>query len=396
MIFSLIVFSNNICIGQSNSPLNFKNGKNADVVPIEVSNNLIFIQCSVNNSEKGWFIFDTGAGVTVMDSVFAVKNGIDISDSVYSKLWNKNVRAAKGLHFSMNKVQISNIDARIINTNGLSSVIGRKIDGIVGYDFLTKAIIEINYANYSLVFYDPNNFQYMGAGEQLPIMLNKNNWPMVEVTVNYMDKKAVENLLFDTGGLMALSLSCSSLPEKIIEFPFSMGINGAGGGFPIGRIQSIQIGKTIIKDPFAGFFIRDTSKLDNFSEAVFESGIGTAGGELLRKLIMTFDYSRNLIYIEPNKYVKDPIEFDMSGMTIITIDEKFETFMVLAVTKNSPADILGIKQGDVLVEINGEISSKYKLSEIRELFKLEAKEYKLKFKRGSELIEKVLIMKRMI
>ena len=396
LITVILIMLNFSCFAQVNSSIQFSNGRQSVSIPVEIYNNLIFMQCTVNNSKPGWFVFDSGAGITVMDSLFAVSNGIEKFDTIVSKSSGKNVPVVKNSTFSFDSIKICDIDVRIIQTNQLSSVVGKKIDGVIGYDLLSKLTIEVNYANKTLSFFDPTSFIYQGNGEKLPMFLNENHWPLVPAELSQKDNTVRGDIIVDTGGLMALSLSSDQLSENTIIYPISFGINGAGSSSRIGRVGSFRFGNYIVRDAIAGFPAKENTKGDYISNSVSESGLGTIGGDVLTKFTLTFDYHRSSIYIEANKNINTPIQFDMSGMTILTIDNEFKTFMVFIITPGSPAEKLGLQQGDIIIEINGNPASDLCLGEIREIFKIENQSYLLKILRGDEIFETTLITQKMI
>ena len=203
-------------------------------------------------------------------------------------------------------------------------------------------------------------------------------------------------ILVDSGSLMALSLNSDELAEETIPYPISFGIGGAGSGSRMGRISTFRVAKYIVKDVLAGFPADDPGQPDAIAYAVTESGIGLVGGEVLKKFTLTFDYSRLVLYIEPNKTIDEPCDFDMSGLTIITVDEAFQMYMVIAVTPGSPAQISGFQPGDIILEIDGDPSPKFNLAGIREMLKTENRSFKLKIKRGELILEKSITMRKMI
>jgi Aspartyl protease len=51
----------------------FASGQSALKIPFELSNNLVLLQAEVNDSQPLWFIFDTGASASIIDSQLVEK-----------------------------------------------------------------------------------------------------------------------------------------------------------------------------------------------------------------------------------------------------------------------------------------------------------------------------------
>jgi hypothetical protein len=383
------------CFAQDGSAVKFANGTQSLNIPITIYNNLIFVKCRINNSEPGTFVFDTGAAATILDSAFAVTNKIDISGKTKSRVTGQEFPAAEDLTYAFKGAEISGIDARIINTSQLESVAGHTIDGIIGYDFLAKFVVEIDYLGSQMNLYDPSGYEYKGKGDRLPLYI-EGNWPLVNVSLEQDGKKVDGKVIFDTGSLMALSLDSDELEEETLFFPISFGIGGSGGGARFGRISSLSIGKYEILHPLAGFPGGQNDTTDALAAAVAKVSMGAVGSEILKKFRLTFDYAHECVYLEPNDWFSGDIVFDMSGLTVIAIDDAFKAFMVIAITPHSPAEDAGLQAGDIIMEINGKSTVQYNLAEIRDLFKIENKSYKLTIKRNDEMKEVELTTKKLI
>jgi len=65
----------------------------------------------------------------------------------------------------------------------LMPIYGFKVDGILGFDFFSRFITKIDYANEKLSVYNPENFKYKGDGAIIPVEID-NNIPKAPVKVN--------------------------------------------------------------------------------------------------------------------------------------------------------------------------------------------------------------------
>ena len=83
------------------------------------------------------------------------------------------------------------------------------------------------------------------------------------------------------------------------------------------------------------------------------STVGLLGGEILRRLKVTVDYSRSRIILEPNAQLDAPMEFDMSGMSLAAVASDPSTYRVRTLIEQSPAADAGVAVGDLLMAIDG-------------------------------------------
>src|SRR5262249_12347036 len=57
---------------------------------------------------------------------------------------------------------------------GLAAAHGSVVDGVLGYDFLSRYVVEIDYVARQLTLHPPEGYRYPGTGETLPFTLEQN------------------------------------------------------------------------------------------------------------------------------------------------------------------------------------------------------------------------------
>jgi len=156
-----------------------------------------------------------------------------------------------------------------------------------------------------------------------------------------------------------------------------------------GRVKNIQVGRLSINNPIVSFSQAEAGKAAT-------GGDGQIGGEVLRRFRLILDYSRQLIVLEPNKHLAEPVEADMSGFELVAEGEGLKTLTINEVLANSPAAEAELQEEDELTAINGRPVTEFSLEQIRQMLKQEGKEYVLKLKRGSQTLQVRLKMRRLI
>jgi hypothetical protein len=76
----------------------------------------------------------------------------------------------------------------------------------------------------------------------------------------------------------------------------------------LGRVESFELGPFVVKHPLTGFI--------RVGEIADPGKAGNIGGRFLRRFRVIFDYSRQQMILEPNRFYSEPEESDMSGATL--------------------------------------------------------------------------------
>jgi Aspartyl protease len=265
---------------QTAPPTRFALDTSALRIPFELSSNVIFLQVRVNNSQPLWFVLDTGAQLTIIDAERAKLSGIKFS--IVGKAEGAggspvDAGLAKDVSFSLPGLDFQARQTGIISLSELNRYIGRTVDGILGHNFFSRFVVEIDYAARSINLYDPKSFQYSGAGESVPIEL-KDSGANVRARLALAGRAPIEgDFRIDTGGSHALLLHTPFVKAQSIlqSIPKTIAVPAAGVGGEtnvlLGRIQSFCLSLT-----FAGAF-----RVGCFGGRRLKSGVGLQVGRVL-------------------------------------------------------------------------------------------------------------------
>jgi len=336
--------------------------------------NQIFVQVRVNNSEPMWFVVDSGAGGWIVDRAHAAKLGLhleqDTAQGTGAGSGTYDVSYAKDVSFSLSDFNIAVPLIGVIDLSAQKSQIGREAEGLVGYDFFEKFVVEIDYESKVMRLFDPATYHYLGVGVSIPIIVDqeaRNPFLMAEMTVQGVAPQH-RKLLIDTGSNDALddSFVAQSAGPKI-EIVGGVGL-GKEFKFNAGRVSLLKIGGVSLEDVDAG-----------------AGGVALIGGEILRRFTVIFDFAHTRMILEPNEHLKDAFLFDASGVTLRLIPETGD-FEVHSVMKASPASDVGIREGDVIQTIDGLPSKHFNLHQVKSMFQRVGAEHHLTVKRGNQLL----------
>lgn len=142
--------------------------KAIEIVPFELVKNLIFVDVVVNDTEESLhFMFDTGAGITVIDSRISQKLKLNISDTISIGTAGKTIESelSKQNQIRLGKnLILDSISMAIMDLSHLSKYLKTNVDGIIGNDILQKIVTETNVDTKEILFYSFKDFEYSRSG----------------------------------------------------------------------------------------------------------------------------------------------------------------------------------------------------------------------------------------
>jgi hypothetical protein len=258
---------------------------------------------------------------------------------------------------------MDSVSAATIGLRHLNKYEGMPVEGILGYDVFSRFVVKIDYEKQKLTLYEPAGFKYDGKGESLPITLEGNH-PHIKAKV---DDQFEGTFVIDCGARSSLSLHTPFVEKhdllaktgKKIDVFAGIGVGGKVKG-KVTRVKSIQIGNFKIPAPLTTLA---SAQSGAFASERFD---GNIGGGILKRFTVIFDYANKRMILEPNSDFGYQDNLDMAGLWL-TKDNG--TTVVDFVIKDSPAAKVGIKEGDLVVKINGQSTKDLLLREIRGILK---------------------------
>lgn len=273
-------------------------------------NNLIIIPIFINNSDTLFFILDTGINNTIMTELSADESlSLNFSRQIKLQGLGKG-DPIDALHSTGNSFLISGIvgynqDLYVLLQNifNLSTLLGTKVHGLLGYDLFRNFVVEINYDKKEIILYDPAKYRYRKSSRSQTLAISlENTKPYIRGEVELEDHTVIPvKLMVDLGASHALWIDKESdprlkIPSKIIPAFLGTGLSGQISG-EIGRIARLRIGKFSFEGPITAFpdsySITNTSRLDNRN--------GSIGSEILRRFTVIIDYPNRQITLTPNR-----------------------------------------------------------------------------------------------
>jgi hypothetical protein len=299
------------------------------------------------------FILDTGSGGISLDSATAIRIKIPTVESdrtIRGIAGIRKVRFAYNHTLHLPKIRVDSLNFHINDYDILSSVYGEKIDGIIGYSFLSRYIVRVNYDSMQISLHTKGNFKYPRGGWLLkPILSN------IPVTpANIRDEVEVAGrFYFDTGAGMCVLLSSEFVEDSALLRPkskwYDSQAEGLGGRAPMkqGIVRQVKLGPYKFRNVPAYIFE------DQYNITSYPYLGGLIGNDLLRRFNLIINYDRRDIHLLPNSHFREPFDYSYTGLGMYYVDGVIK---ILDVMKGSPAEKAGFKVQDIVMAVKNDFS----------------------------------------
>ena len=300
----------------------------------------ILVQAKINGKGPYPFIFDTGS-VNILSLDLAKQLGVPVSGKQRMTAFGGSVETATAVLDSttLGEVTMSRHEVPVIGGGPFAN--GGPV-GVLGWQFLQKFVVEVDYQHGHLNLYDPETYSYSGRGIRVPVTILGN---LILIPAQIYNRPA--SIEVDSGNEgSALVLFRKFVTEHKLHANLEA-ITGYGfGGLTramVARAPALTIGGLEIKSPLVHLSLdRSGVAAANFD--------GNLGAPILREFTWTYDLTRKAIYLEPNTWFNKPELDDHSG---VVLDTRGPVAEVLYVYPGSPAAEAGITAGDHSTAENG-------------------------------------------
>lgn len=380
---------------QSQQDYRFASGHSATRIPFEEDDGHIFLQVRINNSDPLWFGLDTGAIRSIIDKRYAASLGLksDGTQQIEGVGGYEEGSILKNVSIKIPGVELYHQTVWALPLDGLSPANGREIAGIIGYELFNHFVVDIDFVARQMNLYEPRSYVYRGGGQSIPLLVQPEGEIYVQAKVAVPNHDPIEGqFVIDTGDNNSLMLARPFVEQhRLLESvgPTHPARGGGVGGeiqLAIGRVKSLQLGNFVIQNPITGFMIA--------GEIADRGKAGNIGGRLLRRFRVVFDYSRRRMMLEPNQLFSEPDESDMSGAALSLEAPDFKLIRVARVRPNSPAAVAGLMPQDVITAVDGR--SITGIVNLRHMFREDGREYLLTIKRGDQVLQIKIKLRRLI
>lgn len=376
----------------------FAEGQKRADIPIQIHNNLIVVSVTLNDMLPLKFIVDTG----VRTAILTQKIFSDILDLKYTR---KYTIAGPGGNKYVDAYITNNVSISLRGIDGMSAVSGKghallvleedilelrnylgvDVHGVLGYELFSRFVIRIDYQKKIMTLYDPQRFKPGKRYEEIPMAIEDTK-PFILAPLN-MDPENLltAKLLVDTGASHGLLLEPTSdkritVPPDRVSTVLGRGLGGIITG-KIGRVESLELGKFMLPKVITSF-PDPNSYLDTLKNSLtFRNG--SIGGEILNRFTVVFNFPQGKLYLKKNSNFKKPFYLNLSGLEIKAKGSALNVYEVVDVRDFSPAQKVGLIEGDIIISVNGLLTKDMNLNEVNAILNsLPGKKVRVEFERN--------------
>ncbi|UCC11650.1 MAG: aspartyl protease family protein [candidate division WOR-3 bacterium] len=368
----------------------FVNGSSAENVPFHFIARNIYVPVNIDGKERLW-VLDCGASVTVIDSGFAAELGLEFQGPI-------KAQAASGVvdlyYVSMPSFRLQGVvfKEQLVMTMSLrplfEKVHGMEVVGVLGYDFLSRFVTRIDYANEELSFYHPNDFTYTGKGSVIDAPLSEARMFSIPVTVDntYSGKWQLDIGASGNDFSYPYANEQGLLGRKGVE-SISFGASGPSKSIRT-RFDEIAVAGFRVENPVIDIPMEEGTGV--FSG---RSLAGNIGNTFFRHFVLYLDYERQQVIFEKGDDYETKFPDGKGGVQLWYNDN--HEIEVMFVAPGTPAEKTGLQKGDIIKAINGiEVDYFENIIAIRELFAEKAgTTYQFSVLRDGKAMEVNLVLK---
>ena len=407
----------------------FNTSKSRVKLPFKLVSNLVIVPIKVNGIELN-FLLDSGVEETILFSLDDTKEialfdvekiklkGLGSQEAIEGLKSHNNIIIAGDLEFQNQEVIVV-LDERF----NFSSTLGIEVNGIIGYQFFSQNIVEVNYGKKKIIIHNPEKFNRKKVLSNFEIFdfTLESGKPYLTLNVDLGGKTFNAKCLIDSGnsdGLWLFSIGNKNIKVPELNFDDYLGRGFSGEIFGRkAKVKTLSLGEFNFQDVITAF--PDSLSLANVK--MVDNRVGSIGGEVLKRFDVIFDYSNQKLYLKKNRHFDEKFRYSTTGITIQhsgiqwykeevplqTFNASQEShytqsnvpevkynfkllpiYEVLNIRPKSPGEIAGIKKGDVLISINGIKVYRLNLDKVNRLLQAD-KQSKIKIvvaRNGKEFI----------
>jgi hypothetical protein len=327
-------------------------------IPFHLEGGHIYIDLEIDGQGPFHFIFDSGAP-NVLTPAAARRLNLSVRANVNAK---GTGGSQDGGSTRVNAVRLGNLTLEnqtfyVLDLPASASETAQ-VDGLIGFEWLERFPVRLDYVASKLTFYPARNADYAGRASPTTLYF-RGKTPQIDGTVDGIAGR----FSLDTGSNGSLTLYAPFVESHGLAARYNAKtkvMSAVGIGGPVyallARADQLGLGRVSVQRPVT-FLSQQTA-----GTSIRRDTAGNIGFGVLRQFDIVFDYPHARIYFEPNAYWGEPDLADRSGLRV---ESDSGALRVAFVAENSPGMVVGLKTGDRIVAVNGVPSEKVGLYELR-------------------------------
>jgi len=343
--------------------------KSSNQISIKVVNNNVLVPVDLGFGMQLYFLLDTGVKTTIITEPMIINIlGLPLERKIKVRGYGSDepipAWVSTKLNYRLNDdYKFTNQDVIVLEEAvNLDQFLGEPVYGIIGYDFLSKHEVTIDFVREKLIIKEPKNAKRIDRLKRkkrvevydLEFLGSK---PFITTEIRHSAVNDSLKLLVDTGFSGALSLYPNDKTNQFKQEPLLHNYQGYGmNGLILSKfkkIDGVSLSDQIEFESVSTHFI-DTTSLRNVTH--IRHSDGSIGNDILRRFRVSLDYKNMKMYLRPiQSRLDDPFMYNRAGIRVLyrhSVEEGSQ-FVVQSLRKGSEAERCGLQNKDILLAIDG-------------------------------------------
>lgn len=364
-------------------------------ISFQYEDSRIYVPVRIGSGAPHWFILDTGATGTIIDTAVAKAAGLALSGG-------QTVHGAGS--GGSTQSQTSAVDLRVGPVplhvqqplvmdlaHLLGPTSGRAPAGIIGSQFFREHFVDVDFAARRVTVYPNGGARRPSYAARVPLTFA--DWtPLTHIKLALPPGRVVTaNALIDLGAKSTFLIPEPFIAREKLRDAFShtvvTGLGAGVGGdtfYAFARARRLSLASApvmMLDDPVVGLSVKGTLR-STWNE-------GLLGTDFLSRFRLGFDYAHHQLWL--TKVGNSPEPFDRSGLFLAATAGDLDRVTVRQVLKGGPGEAAGLAVGDEILAVDGEPVAKIGLARLRQRLKtpgvrLAALDYERGGKPGSAIL----------
>ncbi|MFN2566341.1 MAG: aspartyl protease family protein [Gemmatimonadaceae bacterium] len=345
-------------------------------LPSAFSRHHVFLRATVGGT-PALLLFDSGASATIFTPRLVRRLGLAYRGRHVAYGLGEPVTGASsydGAEIRIGALQVRPATVLSWADAGFPTYGGSLPDGVIGYDLLRSYVMVVDAAAGRVVAFDTTAPRAPSRrGAQTAALRVTNGLPVVDAEIFAGGHASADApvsaslpVVVDFGAGAGLQLSRAAADR--LRFPARLRdtrarqLVGIGGTveLPEGLADSLRIAGIVIPNALVA---TDTTQTPSVALAEADGFIGT---EVLRRFVVTLDYARGRIVLEPNMLLRVPFCRNAAGLCIRT-ETALRGAEVVFVDPGSTGSRAGIRPGNLILAVDGTSLAQLPVAEIDRL-----------------------------
>jgi hypothetical protein len=268
----------------------FADGSGTARFPFEWREGVVVVPVSINGSRPYHFVLDTGSTRMLVDRSVAASLGLkegEVDSMQGAGAGRVRVAALRDVNLQLPGLDSRGYDCFTADLAPLEDTLKMRVDGIIGYDFMARFVVMLDFAAHHMTVTLPSAFHPDRRAERIPLSIH-DKWAFVKGELGLPGPVVVQDSFFIDLG------SGDAVDHPVVKTMQDKAITRTGVGLgtsvegAVARADYFRIGSFKVRGP--------TITCCGASEQTSRM-IGT---DILKRFTVTFDYPSSQLFLRPN------------------------------------------------------------------------------------------------